>query len=213
MAITFNRAAYENATEGASGNGIEPGAYVAVIQYVSAETSRKGTPYMDVVWDIAEGQHAGHYNDRWAAEHPYAHHWPVYYSDEAIWKLKEFMNVLERSNDGFVADAWLSTGDETALSGMYIGVVLQYETSTTGKRNLNCVKIADVASVRAGLVKVPDEKVPEKKPQPTYRAATPAQAQNAAPQYAQAQQAPQYAYVGGRPVQVAADNSDLPFTV
>ena len=47
------------------------GPYVARLTELNDNEARE---YVEVVYDIAEGEHAGFYSDDWGKSHPYAHH-------------------------------------------------------------------------------------------------------------------------------------------
>ena len=91
--------------------------------------------YIDVVVDVAEGEHAGIYaglpeSDDWR------HSYRRYYSDKAAPFFKQFLEALEISNRGrFNIAAWEQRCNEQEFVGLEIGVILQKQlfTKKSGK--------------------------------------------------------------------------------
>ena len=107
------------------------GAYVCEIVSVVDNDARE---YLEVTFDIAEGEYAGYYSDEWGAAHPFAHSVKVSYKDSALGMLKAKLNALTASNPGFDAEAvFNAAADSPALLGMLHGrkfgmsVQLEYE--------------------------------------------------------------------------------------
>ena len=80
--------------------------------------------YIDVVVDVAEGEHAGIYaglpeSDDWR------HSYRRYYSDKAAAFFKQFLDALEISNHGrFNIEQWQQRCNEQEFIGLELGVVL-----------------------------------------------------------------------------------------
>lgn len=142
-----------------SGSGeftpLPAGAYVArITDAVDFEQKE----YVEVVFDIAEGPHAGFYSDDWGKAHPYAHHFFMSYKDSALGMLKGRLDAITASNPGFAADAAWNAGRLDMFVNRVVGINLQeeeYERSDgdTGTR-LNVCQVVDAAKVREGKVKV-----------------------------------------------------------
>ncbi len=81
--------------------------------------------YIDVVVDVAEGEHAGIYaglpeSDDWR------HSYRRYYSDKAAAFFKQFLEALEISNRGrFSIEAWQQRCNEQEFVGLELGVIFQ----------------------------------------------------------------------------------------
>ena len=105
-----------------SGDGFTPlpeGAYVVEIVAVNDVEDRE---YLEVTFDVAEGEYAGYYSDEWGATHPFAHQLKVSYKDAALGMLKGWLDVLTASNPGFDAEACFNgAADAPALLGMFQG--------------------------------------------------------------------------------------------
>lgn len=135
------------------------GGYVVKIVSVEDNASRQ---YLDIVWDIVEGEHAGHYSDEWGKKNPWAHHTCRSYKETARGMFKHFLACLERSNPAFSIEKWQGTSNEQALIGLVFGAVVQYEDYTNGlgddKERLNVEVIKDADEIRKGDFTVPERK-------------------------------------------------------
>ena len=78
------------------------GAYVVEIVAVMDNEERE---YLEVTFDVAEGEYAGYYSDEWGVAHPYAHQIKVSYKEKALGMLKGWLDALTASNPGFDAEA------------------------------------------------------------------------------------------------------------
>ena len=119
------------------GNGaLEPGGYVVRIVRVADNPSDE---YLDVVIDIAEGEHAGMYaglpeSDDWR------HSYRRYYGGNAASFFKQFLDAIEISNRGkFSIAEWEKKCDEQEFVGLELGVVFQ-KVLYTKKRGANAGK-------------------------------------------------------------------------
>ncbi len=149
---------WNNITASADGGDfvkIEPGGYVARIVDMVDNEQRE---YVELVWDIAEGEHAGHYSDDWGKAHPYAHHLFMSYKDTALGMLKGRLEAIQRSNNGFDPFAAWDAGRLDMFRGRLFGINLQeeeYLTRDNEKRTrMNVCQVVDAQRVRDGRVKV-----------------------------------------------------------
>lgn len=130
------------------------GGYVARIVSMTDIESRS---YVDLVFDIAEGQHAGFYSDDWGIKHPYAHHVVLSYKDTALGMLKGRLEAIQKSNNGFEPFAAWDAGRLDMFVNRLFGVNLQEEEyekndGTIGVR-LNVCQVVPAQDVRDGKVK------------------------------------------------------------
>jgi len=130
------------------------GPYVAHIIDMNDNPSRE---YVEVVYDIAEGEHAGYYGDEWGKSHPYAHHFFMSYKDTALGMLKGRLEAIAASNPGFDPFAAWDAGRVDMFVNRLIGINLQEEEyerrdGETGVR-LNACQVVDAQRVRDGKVK------------------------------------------------------------
>jgi len=113
--------------------------------------------YVEIVFDIAEGEHAGYYSDEWGKAHPYAHHFFMSYKDSASGMLKARLEAIAASNPGFDPFAAWDAGRLDIFTNRLVGVNLQEEEyrrndGDTGTR-LNVCQVVDAQLVREGKVK------------------------------------------------------------
>jgi hypothetical protein len=146
----------------ASGDGFTPlpaGAYVATIVDAIDNEQRE---YVEVIYDIAEGEHKGYYSDDWGKSHPYAHHFFMSYKDTALGMLKGRLEAIQKSNAGFDPFAAWDAGRLDMLKGRVVGINLQeeeYETRDGDVRTrLNVCQVVDAQLVRDGKVKAREKK-------------------------------------------------------
>ena len=130
------------------------GPYVARLTELTDNESRE---YVEVVFDIAEGEHAGYYSDDWGKSHPYAHHFFMSYKDSALGMLKGRLDALAKSNPGFDPEAAWNAGRLDMFVNRLVGINLQEEEykrndGETGTR-LNVCQVVDAQLVRDGKVK------------------------------------------------------------
>ena len=135
------------------------GPYVAVI---TEATDNENKQYVEIVYDIAEGEHKGYYSDDWGKSHPYAHHIFMSYKDTALGMLKGRLEAIQASNPGFDAFAAWDAGRLDMFRGRLVGINLQEEEyertdGDTGVR-LNVAQVVDAQRVRDGLVKTRERK-------------------------------------------------------
>ena len=135
------------------------GGYVAkIIDMVDNEKKE----YVELVWDIAEGEFAGRYSDKWGQEHPYAHHLFLSYKDAALPMLKGRLEAIEASNRGFDPFAAWDAGRLDMFRGRLLGINLQEEEyeSNDGKvrTRMNVCQVLPVDDVLQGKVRVREKK-------------------------------------------------------
>lgn len=151
-----------NSIQSTSDGGFTPlpaGPYVASIVSATDNAQRE---YVEVVYDIAEGEHANYYSDQWGQSHPYAHHFFLSYKDTALGMLKGRLEAIAASNPGFDPFAAWDAGRLDMFVRRLVGINLQEEEyerndGDIGTR-LNVCQIVDVQRVRDGKVKPRDKK-------------------------------------------------------
>lgn len=147
--------------ESAGGAKLPAGGYVCRITGVEDVPSKE---YLWIEYDIAEGPHAGHYNDDFARANPYVHRFARSYKDSAAGMFKAFLARLEESNRGsarpFNIAQWQVQSDERQFIGLEIGLVMQYEkyTNTKGvdKERLNVEGVYATQDIRNGDFTLPE---------------------------------------------------------
>lgn len=135
------------------------GGYVAKIVDVEDVPDKE---YLNIVYDIAEGEFAGFYSDDFAKKNPWAHRFVRSYKDTAKGMFKAFLSRLMDSNRSFDLTAWQQRSDERELVGLEIGIVLQYEDYTNDKgedkERLQVVGVYATQDIRNGDFKLPPRK-------------------------------------------------------
>lgn len=138
---------------------IPAGPYVAVILSMTDYADRE---YVELVWDIAEGEHRGHYSDEWGKAHPYAHHLFLSYKDTALGMLKGRLEAIRDSNPGFDPFAAWDAGRLDMFANRILGINLQEEEYLTNddqvRTRLNVCQVVTADKVRNGEVKVRPKK-------------------------------------------------------
>lgn len=164
-------------TEASTDGGFEKlpaGPYVAKIVDMVDNDSRQ---YVELVFDIAEGEHANFYGDKWGKEHPFAHHIFLSYKDTALGMLKGRLQAIQESNPGFDPFAAWDAGRLDMFNGRILGINLQEEEyerndSDTGTRLTVC-QVVPAQYVRDGKIKARDIKKLKGGAASTSTAATP----------------------------------------
>lgn len=159
-----------SSVQASSDSGFTPlpaGPYVARITEMTDFPSRE---YVEVVYDIAEGEHAGYYSDDWGKSHPYAHHFFLSYKDSALGMLKGRLEAIAASNPGFDPFAAWDAGRTDMFVRRIVGINLQEEEyrrndGEVGTR-LNVCQIVDAQRVRDGNVKAREKKTLDGKAAP-----------------------------------------------
>ena len=152
-----------NKIQASSDGGFTPlpaGPYVAKITIMNDNEPRE---YVEVVYDIAEGEHAGYYSDDFGKKHPYTHHYFMSYKETALGMLKGRLEAIQKSNPGFDPFAAWDAGRLDIFVNRLVGINLQEEEYETrdGKirTRLNVCQVIPAQDVRDGKVKVREKKL------------------------------------------------------
>ena len=146
-----------------AGGGAEKlpaGAYVLRITDASDHTARSGAPYLTLVYDVAEGEHANHFAGE---SREYVHSFNRSYGGKSKPFFKSLLEAFEQSNPGrFNIETWQRTCDERALVGLTVGVLFRDRIYTNNKGRdvtvLDYVRPMSADEVRAGAWTVPPVK-------------------------------------------------------
>lgn len=124
--------------------------------------------YVEIIWDIAEGEHTAFYDDAWGQAHPFAHHLFMSYKEKALGMLKGRLEAIAASNPGFDPFAAWDAGRADMFKGRLIGINLQeeeYEDREGEVRTrLNVCQVVGAQKVRDGLVVTREKKTLDGKP-------------------------------------------------
>ena len=145
------------AVEESTFSKLPAGAYVVRITDVEDMPERE---YLNIVYDIAEGQHAGFFSDDFGQRNPWAHRFVRSYKQSAQGMFRAFLSRLEESNATFAISSWQGRSDERDFIGLYLGIVLQTEYYTNNKgedrERLEVVGVYNVRDIRNGDYKMPE---------------------------------------------------------
>ena len=146
------------------------GGYVCRIVKVEnhEEEETKGKPYLEVVYDIAEGEYRDYYSDEWGVNNEWAHRNRHYYSKAAFGMFKGFLKAIDESNGTNFEEAAEEGFDERKLVGLNVGYLIGYDEyiGTNGAVNSKPTVRGSrpVATIREGRFKVPELKKVEMAP-------------------------------------------------
>lgn len=116
--------------------------------------------YVNIEYDIAEGDHAGHYE--------YSCEFRRYYesSYQGATQFEKFMSAVEDSNEGFDLDQWQTTWDCSKLVGLKVGAVFKKRLYTDSKgvdrempRLVYCCGVQAIRDCRFNVPDPVDERV------------------------------------------------------
>ena len=148
-----------NASSDSGFTPLPAGPYVARMTELKDNEEKE---YVEVIYDIAEGEHANYYSDEWGKSHPFAHHFFMSYKDSALGMLKGRLDAIAKSNPGFDPEAAWNAGRLDMFVNRIVGINLQEEEyerndGDTGTR-LNVCQVVDAKMVRDGKVKPREKK-------------------------------------------------------
>lgn len=135
------------ATSEGTYNELPMGPYIARIVSMTDDPAHEK---VDLVFDIAEGEHAGHFSDAWGVEHPYAHMITLSYKTSALRPLKGKLTAIQNSNPGFDAFSAWDAGRLDMFTNRLFGINLRKEEyEKDGEKKLRNDKFSPVCSVKA----------------------------------------------------------------
>lgn len=123
------------------------GAYVAKILSVKDDEEHE---CLEIVWDVAEGDHAGHYNDEWGMKNTWAHTFKRYYGDSSEGNFKTFLDAVESSNPGKFSIAYFSSEQAQCNPNLFVGMLIGLNLRKriyVAKKGQNAGKTQEVVEV------------------------------------------------------------------
>ena len=124
------------------------------------KTSTK--PFLEIVYDIAEGEYTGFYNDDWGKTNIWAHSVRWYYTPDAFGMFKGNLKALDESNGTNFETAAEEGFDERKMAGLLIGMIIgeeEYEGNDgTTKSRMRARSTRPVSVIREGRFKMPEPK-------------------------------------------------------
>ena len=157
MRTNVNWGTVEASTDG-DFTRLPAGPYVAKVVNAIDNANKE---YVEVIFDIAEGEHANYYSDDWGKNHPYAHHFFMSYKDTALGMLKGRLEAIQASNQGFDPFAAWDAGRLDMFTNRLVGLNLQeeeYEYDGEVKTRLNVCQVVPAQDVRDGKIKAREMK-------------------------------------------------------
>ena len=152
---------YKNAEASIGGDyeKLPPGGYVCAIKKV---INNEGKSYLQIVYDIREGQYKDFYNNDWGKDNEWAHTAYHSYSEKAHGVFKGFLKAVDESNNTDFADQAEFGLDEQRLVGKTIGYIIgeeEYESNKGDIRtSLKVRRAVPVQVIREGRFKQPELK-------------------------------------------------------
>lgn len=162
---SFNWDSIEASNDGAF-TPLPAGGYVAkILDMVDNEQKE----YVELIYDIAEGEHAGYYSDDFGQSHPYTHHLFLSYRTEGALRMTKGRLVrIQESNPGFDPFAAFNAGRFDMFRNRLVGINLQEEEyegrDGDVKTRLNVCQVVNAQDVRDGKVKPRPKKELDGKP-------------------------------------------------
>jgi len=135
------------------------GGYIVKITAVENKDDKE---YLNITFDIAEGEFKGFYSDDWGKEHPYAHAFVRSYKEKALGMFKGFLKAVDQSN-GTEYEGQAEKGfAEQQLVGKLVGVLIGYEEYRSNRGEIaqrtRVTGVRSVEAIRSGNFKVPELK-------------------------------------------------------
>lgn len=144
-----------NAAVPGGGMRLPAGGYVIKIQSVNDNANQE---YLEITYDIAEGEYAGHYADAESWKHTFRR----WYGEKSKSFFKQFLQALEESNANFDIAIWQKTANPFELEGLILGSIWQNEkyTNNKGEDKERLIFYAAIPAdkVRAGAFDVPQDR-------------------------------------------------------
>lgn len=152
---------WNNVTE-SRGRGVSTlpsGAYKCQITKAEFVTTKKGAAALVVVWDVADGEHKGHFSDRFFDGKDFRHNDYLMLEGRALGMTKHKLHALADANPGFKPTAAIDADQAQPFAGKTVYLLLQERKYTYNGRDQSEVNVVDWLSPEeysAGDFKVPD---------------------------------------------------------
>lgn len=153
--------------DGSASNGLPAGLYIIQVMDMVDNPTRE---YVEVIYDIYEGDYKGFYSDDWGQKHTWAHRFIMSYKDSeyALRFLKGRLQAFTESNPGFDALQAFSAQRLDMFKGRIVAIDLREEEYENNEGEIKTRKaVSQVRSVlkfRNGEMKHQDKKLLGNKP-------------------------------------------------
>ena len=138
------------------------GGYVVKIIDVIDKDEEK--PYLEIVFDIAEGEYVNYYADEWGVKNAWAHRKRQYYNNASMGVFKGFLKAIDEANGTTFVELAETGLNEKLLIGCRFGLVVGLEEYNTNTGNVATrpdwfnAKIKPLNAIREGSYTIPDIK-------------------------------------------------------
>ena len=135
------------------------GGYVLKITDVKDMTEKE---YLNIIYDIAEGEYRNFYSDDWGREHPQVHSFVMSYKEKAMGMFKGRLKAIDESNGTTFEQDAVKGLNEYMLIGKLVGAVIGEEEYMSDRgevrTSLKVRNVIPVERVRKGDFKIPEVK-------------------------------------------------------
>lgn len=132
------------------------GGYIAKITAVEDKDDKE---YLNVTFDIAEGEFKAFYADEWGKAHPYAHSFVRSYKEKALGMFKGFLQAVDESNNTDFVKRAEKGFPENELVGKLVGVLIGYEEYRSNRGDIaqrtRVSGTRSIETIRSGNFTVP----------------------------------------------------------
>lgn len=135
------------------------GAYKCAITKAEFVKTKKGAAALLVLWDVADGEHNGHFSDPFFEGKDFRHNDYLMLEGKALGMTKHKLHALADANPGFKPTAAIDADQAQPFVGKTAYLLLQERKYTYNGRDQSEVRVVDWLSpdeFRAGDFKVPD---------------------------------------------------------
>ena len=146
-------------SRGGGASTLPSGAYKCSITKAEFVTTKKGAAALVVVWDVAEGEHKGHFSDSFFDNKPFRHNDYLMLEGKALGVTKHKLHVLADANPGFKPTVAIDQDQAQPFVGKTCYLLLQERKYTYNGRDqseVNVIRWLSPDAYSDGDYKVPD---------------------------------------------------------
>ena len=137
------------------------GGYVVKILQAT-DYPNEDKPFLEILYDIAEGEYKDYYSDDWGLANKWAHSTRWYYTKAALGMFKGNLKAVDESNGTSFETAAMTGIDERRLSGCIVGMIIgeeEYEGNDGSiKTRMKVRGVRPAQTIRDGKFKQPELK-------------------------------------------------------
>lgn len=152
---------WDDVTESSGGGAsvLPSGAYKCVITSAEFVKTKKGAAALLVLWDVADGEHKGHFSDSFFDNKPFRHNDYLMLEGKALGVTKHKLHVLADANPGFKPTVAIGQDQAQPFVGKTCYLLLQERKYTYNGRDqseVNVVRWLSPDAYSDGDYKVPE---------------------------------------------------------